>query len=319
MSKVIKKTVCIFCGSRSGALHSFTSESEKLVELFAAAGFDLVYGGGKYGLMGSIASRFLSAGRSVTGICPSKFIEGEQAFLPGVEQVVVSDMFERKRRMMDSSEIFIALPGGVGTLDEIGDVYTQIKIGFVDKYCGLLNVNHFYQPFEEMLDKMVANDFLTAKQKSHLVIERDPKKLFEDSYRWWREKYLIDKIAYVSLRDGQVLMTRSKGKKKYYLPGGKREAGEGDQETLIREVQEELAVDIVPDSISYLGTFKAQADGRAFGVEVKMTCYEAAFQGKLEASSEIEEIRWMNFRQIDSVAEVDKKIFEYLRSTNRLK
>jgi len=129
----------------------------------------------------------------------------------------------------------------------------------------------------------------------------------------------IDKIAYIHLKDGQILSTRSKGRSKYYIPGGKRETGESDEATLIREVKEELDIQIIESTIKYFGTFKAQADSHAAGIIVKMTCYEADYKGALKASSEIEEIKWLNLKDIALVSFVDKKIFKYLEEKGRLK
>jgi 8-oxo-dGTP diphosphatase len=128
----------------------------------------------------------------------------------------------------------------------------------------------------------------------------------------------IDKIAYIHTERGKVLMSRSKGKTKYYIPGGKREIGETDQETLIRELSEELNVKIIPSTIQYVGIFKAQADGHAEGIVVKMTCYRADFEGDMMPCNEIEEIKWLNFSDIDSVAEVDKIIFQFLKEEGTL-
>ena len=128
----------------------------------------------------------------------------------------------------------------------------------------------------------------------------------------------IDKIAYLRTENGQVLSTRSRGKTKYYVPGGKREIGETDEETLIREITEELSVSIIPETIKYLGTFKAQADSQPEGVIVKMTCYSADYQGKIKVSNEIEEIKWLNYYDIDIVGEVDKIIFEFLKEKGEL-
>jgi 8-oxo-dGTP diphosphatase len=128
----------------------------------------------------------------------------------------------------------------------------------------------------------------------------------------------IDKIAYIRTENGKVLMSLSKGKTKYYLPGGKREIGETDEETLIREISEEINVNIIPSSIQYVGTFKAQADGKAVGVIVKMTCYRADFEGDMKPCNEIGEIKWLNFSDIDSVAEVDKIIFPFLKEEGSL-
>lgn len=122
----------------------------------------------------------------------------------------------------------------------------------------------------------------------------------------------IDKIAYLRTEGGKILSTKSKGKSVYYIPGGKREEGESDEETLIREIAEELSVQIKPNTIKYVDTFRAQADGKEKGVMVKMTCYQAAYEGELCPSHEIEEIRWLNYKDIDIVAAVDKIIFKYL-------
>ncbi len=128
----------------------------------------------------------------------------------------------------------------------------------------------------------------------------------------------IDKIAFIQTKDGQVLSTKSKGKTKYYIPGGKRELGESDEQTLIREIKEELDVDIESSTIEYVGTFKAQSDGQREGILVKMTCYKAQYEGIPKPSSEIEEIRWLNSKDVDLIAEVDKKIFEFLKEKGEL-
>jgi len=129
----------------------------------------------------------------------------------------------------------------------------------------------------------------------------------------------IDKIAFIELQDGKILSTRSKGKNKYYIPGGKREKNELDQETLVREIKEELSVSIIPSTIKYLGTFKEQADGHQKGIIVKMTCYEGEYEGTLKADNEIEEIKWLKFNDIEKVSFVDKKIFKFLHEKGKLK
>jgi 8-oxo-dGTP diphosphatase len=129
----------------------------------------------------------------------------------------------------------------------------------------------------------------------------------------------IDKIAFIETKNGQVLSTKSKGKTKYYIPGGKRELGETDEETLIREISEELNVHIKNNTIEYVGTFKAQSDGEQQGTIVKMTCYRAEYNGKLKPTSEIEEIKWLNYTDLEIISEVDKKIFKFLKETGAIK
>ncbi|MEU7859470.1 NUDIX domain-containing protein [Nonomuraea sp. NPDC049141] len=128
----------------------------------------------------------------------------------------------------------------------------------------------------------------------------------------------IDKIAWVHLENGKILSTRSRGKDVYYIPGGKREPGETDLDTLIREIDEELAVAIIPASATHFGTFQAQAHGHANGVTVQMTCYTADYRGTPTPSSEIEEVTWLTYADRDRVSPVDQLIFDHLHQTGRL-
>lgn len=128
----------------------------------------------------------------------------------------------------------------------------------------------------------------------------------------------VDKIALIVIENGKILSTRSIGKKKYYIPGGKREANETDHETLIREIKEELSVDILSETIRYVGTFIAQSDGATEGINVKMTCYKAKYIGSLQKNSEIEEIRWLTYKDLEIISEVDKIIFDFLKKNDEL-
>jgi len=129
----------------------------------------------------------------------------------------------------------------------------------------------------------------------------------------------IDKIAFIEIQEGKILSTKSKGKTTYYIPGGKRENGESDAQTLIREIAEELSVVISPNTAVHIGDFSAQSDGAKEGIHVRMTCYKAKYTGNLKASSEIEEIRWLNYSDLDIISEVDKKIFTFLHKKGELK
>ena len=122
----------------------------------------------------------------------------------------------------------------------------------------------------------------------------------------------IDKIALICIKNKKILSTLSRGKDTYYIPGGKREKDESDEQTLIRECKEELSINIQEDTIKYYGTFKAQAHGKAEGVLVKMTCYNAEFSGNIKANSEIEKINWLTYKDLDKISPVDKLIFKDL-------
>lgn len=129
----------------------------------------------------------------------------------------------------------------------------------------------------------------------------------------------VDKVAWVHLREGRILSTRSRGKDTFYLPGGKREAGESDADCLCREIEEELAVVLRRDSLRQLGIFKAQAHGKDQGVQIHMPCYAGDFDGELRASAEIAEFTWLCYSDRERVAPVDKIIFDWLRERGELR
>lgn len=128
----------------------------------------------------------------------------------------------------------------------------------------------------------------------------------------------IDKIALIRIVDGKILGTRSKGKELYYLPGGKRDPGETDTQTLIREIEEELSVQIKPETVLHYGNFEAQADGKAEGIVVKMACYTADYDGELRPASEIEELEWLSYKDRDRASRVVQIIFDHLHEKNLL-
>jgi len=130
--------------------------------------------------------------------------------------------------------------------------------------------------------------------------------------------HIIDKVAWLRLETGQILSTRSRGKDAYYLPGGKREAGESDLDTLVREIEEELSVRIQRETAVHFGTFEAQAHGKSEGTIVRMTCYTAEYRGTLAANHEIEEVAWLTYADRERVAPVDQIIFDQLKEAGQL-
>ncbi len=129
---------------------------------------------------------------------------------------------------------------------------------------------------------------------------------------------VIDKVAWVRIEDGKVLCARSRGKDTCYLPGGKREEGESDVQTLVREVREELAVDLVPETVELLGVYEAQAHGRAEGTVVRMTCYTGDHRGTPTASAEVEELLWLSHADRDRVSPATRLVLDDLKTAGRL-
>lgn len=129
----------------------------------------------------------------------------------------------------------------------------------------------------------------------------------------------IDKLAWLTIRNGKLLVARSKHKALFYLPGGKREVGESDQQALIREIKEEVSVNLIPHSIEYAHTFEAQADGKNNGINVKLTCYYADFSGDLVPDAEIEEIDFISYQDKQLCSQGGIQVMEWLHKHNLIK
>lgn len=132
----------------------------------------------------------------------------------------------------------------------------------------------------------------------------------------YMEKIYIDKLAFIEIRGRKVLETCSYGKDKWYIPGGKRDGNETDQEALIREMKEELLVNLIPETIEHYGTFEAQAHGKPEGTVVRMTCYTATYNGELTPSAEVEKMDWFDYSKRNDVSFVDQLIFDDLKAKN---
>ncbi|WP_307792406.1 NUDIX hydrolase [Streptomyces verrucosisporus] len=129
---------------------------------------------------------------------------------------------------------------------------------------------------------------------------------------------LIDTVAWVHLRDGVILGARTRGKDLFYIPGGKRHPGESDEQTLLREVEEELTVAVVPGTIAHVGTYEAPVDAGTPQVVVRMACYTGDYRGTLAAAGEIEEVRLLSYADRDLVPPVDQLVFDELYAAGRL-
>jgi 8-oxo-dGTP diphosphatase len=149
-----------------------------------------------------------------------------------------------------------------------------------------------------------------SKSKRTAHLKRAPFLLGDET---GQKMNLIDKLAWIQIVDRKILSTRSHEKYTFYLPGGKREGAESDQEALIREISEELSVRLLPETLRYLGTFEAQAHGKAGDVTVRMTCYTGSYEGALQAAAEIEEMRWFVHADWEKCSQVDKLIFDWLK------
>ena len=154
------RSICVYCGSNAGSKPAYTERAIALGTRIAKEGLTLVYGGGNVGLMGVVADAVLEAGGEVTGVIPEQLVNWEVAHRGVTRLEVVANMHERKARMFDLADGFVALPGGFGTLDEMFEMLTWRQLGIGDKPCAFLDVDGFYSPLLAMMDRMVEERFL---------------------------------------------------------------------------------------------------------------------------------------------------------------
>jgi uncharacterized protein (TIGR00730 family) len=162
------RSVCVYCGSNPGSRPIYTERAIALGDRLARDGLALVYGGGNVGLMGVVADAVLAGGGEVIGVIPEQLVGWEVAHRGVTRLEVVPNMHERKARMFDLSDAFVALPGGFGTLDEMFEMLTWRQLGIGNKPCAFLDVDGFYAPLVSMMDRMVAEGFVHAEQRRDL-------------------------------------------------------------------------------------------------------------------------------------------------------
>ncbi|MGY0632886.1 LOG family protein [Luteimonas sp. A478] len=167
------KSICVYCGSNPGNNPVYLEQANLLGRRLAADGIRLVYGGGNIGLMGEVADAVLQAGGEVTGVIPEQLVLREMAHHGVTALEVVGSMHERKSRMFDLADGFIALPGGFGTLEEIIEMLTWRQLGIGNKPCAFLDVAGYWSPLAAMMDRMVNDRFLHPDQRVDLWIGDD--------------------------------------------------------------------------------------------------------------------------------------------------
>ena len=172
-------TVCVYCGSRNGSSPAFRAAAQALGRLIGERGWRLVYGGGNVGLMGATADAALTAGAKVVGVIPERLLHLEVGHRELTELHVVPTMHGRKRLMAEMADVFIAMPGGIGTFEELFEVWTWRHLGYHDQPIGLLNVEGFYDPLLAFMRHTLHAGFIDASQQAMLTVHADPATLLD--------------------------------------------------------------------------------------------------------------------------------------------
>lgn len=173
------KKLAVFCGSSNGASDVYIEGAKKLGEELAKRDIALVYGGASVGIMGAVADSVLDEGGHVIGVMPRFLDNREIAHKNLSELIIVDSMHERKAKMADLADGFIALPGGPGTLEEFFEIFTWAQLGLHHKPCGLLNINHYYDPLIALFNHMTEEQFLHEKYRTLALVDNDPKGMLD--------------------------------------------------------------------------------------------------------------------------------------------
>jgi uncharacterized protein (TIGR00730 family) len=171
------KRICVFCGSSPGVRPEYVLAAKELGEMLARKKICLVYGGARVGMMGALATAAVEAGGEVIGVMPGSLVKKEVAHTGLKDLRIVETMHERKALMGELSDGFVALPGGLGTIEEFFEVLTWAQLSMHKKPCGLLNVNGYFDPLVGFIDHAVAQQFISPASRSLVILENTPEKL----------------------------------------------------------------------------------------------------------------------------------------------
>lgn len=178
------ENICVYCGSNAGRQAVYAEAARAFGRELAQRGLGLVYGGSSAGIMGILADAVLENGGRVIGVIPEALVRKEMAHRGLTEQHIVTSMHERKTMMAEKADGFVALPGGVGTLEEIFETWTWAQLGFHAKPCGLLNIAGYFDKLTAFLDHTVEEAFMRPQHRAMLAVESDPGRLLEHFARY---------------------------------------------------------------------------------------------------------------------------------------
>lgn len=170
-------SVCVFCGASDGLSAEYATAAAMLTSTLVQHGHRIVVGGGRVGIMGIVADTALALGGTVVGVTAELFVDLETTHADLTELLVTPTISERKRLMIETSDAFVALPGGLGTLDELSEVLSTAQLGLHAKPCGLLNVNDYFEHLIEFINHAVGSEFIRPEARDMIIVESDPERL----------------------------------------------------------------------------------------------------------------------------------------------
>jgi len=182
------KTVCVFCGSNSGKGSAYLLAAQKLAKELATKNLSLVYGGGNIGIMGELANTTLNYNVRVTGVIPQTLVDREAALHEVSELIIVDTMHERKAKMSELSDAFIAMSGGIGTLEELFEVWTWKQLGIHSKPIGLLNTDGYFDKLVDFLNESVEKEFMKRDVLEMLIVDDDSSRLLDRLSELFKDK-----------------------------------------------------------------------------------------------------------------------------------
>lgn len=182
------KTVCVFCGSNSGKGSAYLLAAQKLAKELATKNLSLVYGGGNIGIMGELANTALNYNVKVTGVIPQTLVDREAALHEVSELIIVDTMHERKAKMSALSDAFIAMSGGIGTLEELFEVWTWKQLGIHSKPIGLLNIDGYFDKLVDFLNESVDKEFMKRDVLEMLIVDNDSSRLLDRLSELFKDK-----------------------------------------------------------------------------------------------------------------------------------
>lgn len=300
--------ICVFCGSSCGNNELYANAAREMGRTLAQRGIELVYGGGRVGLMGALADAALTAGGAVIGVMPQSLVNREIQYTGLTRLHVVATMHERKTKMAELADGFIALPGGAGTLEEIFEQWTWAQLGIHHKPCGFVNTNGYFDPLRKMVGQMVSEGFLRPEHASMLLFNTEPAAIvdafggYSPPESKWQAPWNGDEPARTVIRivaalvqdeAQRVLLVRKAGTRAFMQPGGKLRGSESHLAALERELGEELKCSVRPGTPAFLGTFTAPAANES-GCLVEADLYRVELVGTVSAAAEIEEVVWLD-------------------------